>query len=125
MRAYVDNAVTAMNTGRFSILAHPDMIHYEGDLDFYRQEASRLIREAKRLDIPLEINLNGIRDKRYYPCDDFWRLVGSIGASAVIGFDAHQVVHVADRGEMIAGVRYADRFGINLVDEVRLRNPKF
>ena len=125
MRAYVDNAIAAMNTGRFSILAHPDMIHYVGDLDFYRQEATRLIREAKRLDIPLEINLNGIRDKRYYPCDDFWRIVGSVGASAVIGFDAHQVVHVADRTEMIAGIRYADKFGINRIDEVRLRNPKF
>ena len=125
LRAYVDNAITAMQTGRFSILAHPDMIHYVGDLDYYRQESARLIREAKRLDIPLEINLNGIRDKRYYPCDDFWRVAASLGACAVLGFDAHQVVHVADRNEIVTGIRYADRLGIRLVDEVRLRDPKF
>lgn len=125
MSAYVDNAILAMNTGRFSILAHPDMINFVGDRDFYRQESRRLIAEAKRLSIPLEINLNGIRDKRYYPCDDFWRIAGSMGAIAVIGFDAHQVAHVADRSEMIQGMRYADKFGVELIDEVGLLDPKF
>jgi len=125
LRAYVDTALTAMNTGRFSMLAHPDMITFVGDREIYLREMARLIREAVRLDIPLEINLNGIRDKRYYPRDDFWRLAGQLGATAFLGFDAHQVSHVANREEIIAGIRYAERFGVRLVDEIPLRDPKF
>lgn len=125
LRAYVDAGITAMNTGRFSILAHPDMVNFVGDLDVYREECARLIREANRHGIPLEINLYGIRDKRHYPREDFWQLAGRLGATAVLGFDAHQVRHVADRGEMILGMRLADKYGLNLIDEVKLRDPKF
>ena len=125
LRAYVDMGITAMNTGRFSILAHPDVINFRGDLDTYREECARLIREAMRHGIPLEINLYGLRDRRHYPREDFWRVAGRLGATAVLGFDAHQVRHVANREEMLAGMRLADRFGVNLVDEVRLRDPKF
>lgn len=125
LRAYVDNGIAAMNTGRFSILAHPDMIHFEGDLDLYRAEMSRLIKRSVELSVPLEINLNGIRDKRYYPRDEFWQVAGRLGATAVIGFDAHLPSHVANREEILAGIRYANHFGVHLIDEVPLRDPKF
>lgn len=125
LTAYTDMAVRAMNTGRFSIIAHPDMMHFVGDLDFYRSECERLCREAKRRDIPLEINLNGIRDRRVYPNPEFWRVAARVGNTAVLGFDAHTVKHVADTGEIVAGMRFADKLGVNVVDEVKLVNPLF
>ena len=88
MKAYVDNAVAAIKTKRYSIIAHPDMVNFVGDLDYYRQESARLIRAAKEYSVPLEINLYGMRDGRHYPNEEFWRVAGTIGARAVLGFDS-------------------------------------
>ncbi len=125
MRLYADNAVAAIRTGRFSMLAHPDVMYFTGDLDVYREENERIIREANRFSLPLEINLYGIRDSRHYPNDEFWRLAGKLGAKAVLGFDAHHPKHVADQNEIVEGLRYADRFGIEVVDEIKLIDPRF
>lgn len=125
MKAYVDNTVTAMKTGRYSIIAHPDMVNFVGDLDYYRQESARLIRAAKEYNIPLEINLYGMRDGRHYPSEEFWRIAGRMGATATLGFDSHHERHVADGNEIIKGLRLADKFGVNVIDEVKLIDPRF
>ncbi len=124
MSMYVDNAIEAIGTGRFSMIAHPDVMNYVGDTDFYREEARRLIRACKAADLPLEINLYGMRDGRHYPSDEFWREAGRLGARAVLGFDAHHVKHVANTAEIIAGLRYADKFGVEIIDEIKLVDPK-
>ena len=125
MTAYVDNAIRAMETGRFSMIAHPDMVNYVGDLDFYRQESARLIMATRARSIPLEINLYGMRDGRHYPNTEFWRVAGKLGAVATLGFDSHHVAHVADSAEIINGLRFADKYGIEIVDRINLINPKF
>ncbi len=123
LTAYTDMAIRAMQTGRFTFIAHPDMLPFEGDIDLYRSESERLCREAKRLGVPLEINLNGIRDRRHYPNPEFWAVAGRVGNDAVIGFDAHTVKHVADRGEIIEGLRFADKYKLNVLDKLKLRDP--
>ena len=125
LTAYVDSLIEAMNTGRYSMFAHPDLLNFVGDRDLYRQEFTRLIKEAKRLNMPLEINLNGIRDNRYYPREDFWEIAGRFGADAVLGFDAHMPRHVADQKDILDGIRFAHKFGVNLLDEIKLINPLF
>ena len=125
MRAYVDGTIEAMRTGRYSMIAHPDMVNFVGDLDYYRQESARLVRAAKEMHIPLEINLYGMRDGRHYPSEEFWRVAGRVGVKATLGFDSHHPKHVADQGEIIKGLRLADRFGIEVVDEIRLIDPRF
>lgn len=124
MKAYVDNTITAIKTGRYSIIAHPDMVNFVGDLDYYRQESARLIRAAKEYGVPLEINLYGMRDGRHYPNDEFWRVAGRMGAVATLGFDSHHEKHVADKGEIIRGLRLADKFGVEIIDEVKLIDPR-
>ena len=106
------------------MIAHPDMVNFVGDLDFYRQESERLVRGAKAQGIPLEINLYGMRDGRHYPNAEFWRIAGRLGAVATLGFDSHHPSHVADRGEIIEGLRFADRYGIEIVDKITLVDPK-
>ena len=124
LTAYVDNALEAIDTGRYSMIAHPDMVNFVGDLDFYRQESERLVRGAKAKGIPLEINLYGMRDGRHYPNAEFWRVAGRIGITATLGFDSHHVKHVADRGEILEGLRFADRYGIEIVDRIKLVDPR-
>ena len=125
MKAYVDHTITAIKTRRYSIIAHPDMVNFVGDLDCYREESARLIRAANEYGVPLEINLYGMRDGRHYPNEEFWRVAGRLGARATLGFDSHHEKHVADQGEIIRGLRLADKFGIEVVDEVKLVDPRF
>lgn len=125
LTAYVDNAIRAMNTGRFSMIAHPDMVNFVGDLDFYRQESARLIKASVERSIPLEINLYGMRDGRHYPNPEFWQVAGRLGAKATLGFDSHHEKHVADGDEIIRGLRIADKYGIEVVDKITLIDPKF
>ena len=48
-----------------------------------------MIREAKSCNVPLEMNLLGIREDRHYPNSDFWEIVAEENAPVIIGADAH------------------------------------
>lgn len=122
---YVNECVSALNTGRITYLCHPDMMLYAKDDEIYEREMSRLILEAKRLDIPLEINLLGARVNRHYPRSFFWEIAGRLGAAAILGCDAHSPNDVGVKSEIEAAQRYADKFGIQLIDKIPLINPLF
>ena len=67
-----------------------------------------------------------MRDGRHYPSEEFWRVAGQIGGvKATLGFDSHHERHVADSAEIIKGLRLADKFGIEVVDEIKLIDPRF
>jgi len=119
---HVDTCIKAMRTGLFSYVAHPDVFHYMTDNDFYISEIDRLITEAKRLEIPLEINLLGLSGGRYYPRDIFWERVGKIGAKAVIGTDAHQPERAYVKDEILKAYKFADMHGVELLERPTLRS---
>ncbi len=125
LRQYVDECIAALNTGRITYLCHPDMINFIGSDEIYTQEMSRLIAEAVRLDIPLELNMLGIRAHRSYPRADFWRLVGKMGAKTILGCDAHAPEDVAEKSNVLAAMQYVERYGLNLTELVTLRQPIF
>lgn len=89
MARYVDQVIAGMQTGCFTYFAHPDLVQWQGPLDAYRRQMRRLCRAAKQLDVPLEINLLGLREGRHYPRTDFWQLAGEEGCRTVLGCDAH------------------------------------
>ncbi len=121
LSAYTDRVISAMNTGKISYIAHPDLLNFKGDEDFYRSEARRLITESNRLGVPLEINLLGLSESRSYPKEIFWSEAGKLSATALIGCDAHSPKRVAEPSELIMAQRYADAHGVNLVDKITLR----
>ena len=122
---YVDSIIEAIKTGKYTYVCHPDMINFVGDLDYYREQSARLIKASNEYGVPLEINLYGMRDGRHYPNEEFWRVAGRLGARATLGFDSHHEKHVADQNEIIRGLRLADKFGIEVLDEVKLIDPRF
>ncbi len=124
LRRHVDLTIQAMNKCRVSYVAHPDLLNYTGgDLDLYRQEIGRLINEAKRLGLPLEYNLLGMSDRRSYPNAIFWSEVGRLGATAILGCDAHEPYRVAVPAELRRARKNLDRLHVCLVDRVTLINP--
>ena len=89
LKIYCRQVMDAMNTGLFTYLAHPDLLHYVGDKAWYQHFMVQVVREAKSCNVPLEMNLLGIREDRHYPNPDFWELVAKENCPVILGVDAH------------------------------------
>lgn len=86
---YVEQVLAAIETGDFLYIAHPDLIGADYAPALMEREFTRLCEGAKRKDIPLEINLLGVRDNRRYPNATFFKIAASVGNRVILGLDAH------------------------------------
>ena len=120
---YVDTVVKAIETEKFTCLAHPDVINFVGDEDFYLTEMSRLLEAVRIHNIPIELNTLGLASGRHYPNPKFWELASHCGVNAILGCDAHSPERVGDRDEIINSLRFADKYNINVIEEINLINP--
>ena len=121
--SYVDTVLAAMETGVFTYVAHPDVIHFGGDEGFYRKQMRRICVAAKRLELPLEINFLGIRGQRHYPNIPFWQMVGEEGCSVVFGFDAHDVVGAGDLASLSIARQMVEQYGLRVIQYPTLIHP--
>lgn len=121
LKTYVDQTCEAMKTGVFTYFAHPDLLNYVGDQAVYDKHYTRLIECAIDCDIPLEINLLGVRDHRPYPHDRFFELCGALGASVCIGCDAHSPDVAYDRPSYHKALELVDKYNLKLITDPVLR----
>lgn len=121
LREYTDAVIEGMNTGIITYVAHPDLINFVGSEKVFLFEMERIIREAVRLDMPLEYNLLGRALNRNYPTDSFWRLAADFPARVILGCDSHAPERVADKEEIEAAEKYLKRLGIKPTDEIELK----
>lgn len=121
LREYVRCVVTAMQSGVFSVAAHPDLVRFRGKPEDYLEEMCPICRTAIETGIPLEINFLGIREQRHYPREDFWRLVGEMHAPVTFGCDAHAPGDAADRTSLAIAQELVRRFGLNYIGRPELR----
>lgn len=89
LRQYTEQAIEGFSTGKFTYLAHPDLINYTGSPAIYEKYMTRLCEAAKREKIPLEVNFLGLTYNRIYPSERFFRIAASVGNEIVLGCDAH------------------------------------
>ena len=126
---FVSQCIEALNTDRFSCFAHPDVIDYrietKEDEQYRDSEYEKLIRAAMATKTPLEINLCGVRSRRNYPNAAFWRIVGKLGATVVIGCDAHKPTEIAVPEEIEKAEFLVREYGLKLKDSFPLKNPIF
>ena len=120
---YVHQTEAALRTGRFTYFAHPDLIRYTGPTAIYERHFTPLIRTAKEMQIPLELNILGLSTNRHYPDTRFWRLVAELDAPCIIGCDAHHVDDVAKPSDIQAAQDYLAQFGLTPLQQVVLRAP--
>ena len=123
LRRYVDQVLCGLHTGKFTYLAHPDLIHFTGDDETYRGEMSRLCEFSLRHDIPTEINLLGLWDHRHYPSERFIRLCGEYKNPVIFGIDAHQPERYFDRDVVERAEGLVKKYGVRLIDVPALRRP--
>lgn len=124
LRRYCEQTKEALETGCFTYFAHPDLLYYIGDPQIYDTYMRELCCVAKRLDIPLEINFLGIRDKRHYPNPAFWKIAGEVGNTVIFGADAHRPEKVWNPETIQVAGKIAEENHLNVVDTIAFRKPQ-
>ena len=111
---YVNCVVEGIKTGVFSYVAHPDAFNYPIDFN-YEKYMKKICLASKEYNIPLELNLYGIRDKRLYPRDEFWAMAGAIGCPVTFGFDSHDVKSAYDGDSIEIAEEFVAKHKLNYV----------
>lgn len=117
---YVKDVITAMESGVFTYVAHPDMLNYLGDESLYEKEMRKLCIASKRTNTPLEINCQGIREDRIYPAERFWKIAGEVGCPVTIGLDAHSADAAGDRESEKKAQKLIGKYNLNYIGKPNL-----
>ena len=120
---YVDQCAEAMDTGAFCCFAHPDLPNFQGSETFYRAEMRRLCRYAKGCGMPLEFNLLGYEMDKQYPSPKFWEEAAAVGATAILGWDAHEPTWLARTDVETRARAYLQSLDVHPVDALELIRP--
>ena len=124
LERYVRQTMEALETGKYSCFAHPDILRFTGEARTYRKWYEKLCLRAKELHIPLEMNMLGFATGRHYPCRAFFQIAAEVGNEVILGCDAHDPGRVADPKEIEASLRFLEECGIHSVlDRLTLIRP--
>ena len=123
LHRYVAQVLEGAETGVFTYLAHPDLIHFEGDACVWEAEMERLCIRLKELHMPLEMNLLGFLEKRPYPRKDFFEIAKRVGNAVILGCDAHETQQMANAAIAKEAEKWLADRGIVPVQDVDLRKP--
>lgn len=129
--AYADTIVKALETNQFKILAHPDLYlwGYNQWNDHAIEVARKIILAAKRNNVLLEFNANGIRTclrkNKYvdqtnefaYPNVSFFKLVKEYDMPVIIDDDAHDPLFIHDEYTLKA-YSLAEELGLKIVKKI-------
>ena len=118
---YCDQSIEAMYTGLFTYFAHPDLIHFVGNPEVFRAQMRRVCQAAKACQMPLEINLLGLKGGRHYPNPLFWEIAAEEGCPVILGVDAHQPEALLDTQSQQRARTMVAKLGLTLMDDVPLR----
>ena len=124
---YVDEVLAGLKTGMFKYLAHPDlfMLSFDGWDETMEYESRRLLKGCEELNIPVEINICGMRRKYYdgfnhsYPNHHFYDLIKEYNLKVVLGLDAHNPEHI-NQEAVDMGFTFAKRHGLTIDEDFNL-----
>ena len=125
---YGRDVCEALETGLFTYVAHPDLfMRGYGVFDETAAEVSEsIIQKSIETGTPLEYNLLGFEYGLYdgvtgYPFPAFWQMAARMGASAVLGLDAHSPEKYANKKLISLGEMNLREYGIDVISEPELR----
>ena len=119
---YAEDLLKGMSSGLFKYVAHPDL--YMQEFTYFSKDCevvARMICEASnKYHLPLEINLEGMRDHKHYPCYDFWKVVKEYNCDVVIGLDLHDPDNFFDDYSMKKALDLVDELGLKLITDYKI-----
>lgn len=116
LHIYADEVCEGLETGFFAFLAHPDCVlhKYENDWDGDCESIMRQIfATCEKLDIPVEINSNGLRGGRRYPSREAFLVSKDYKLRYLISSDAHSPEQLCDFSVGLAE-QFAGELGIRV-----------
>lgn len=122
LRRYCNQVCTAMQTGLFTYVAHPDLINFVGENTIFRSYMRTLCREAKSCNLPLEYNLLGVRGGRNYPNLRFWEIAAEEGCQVILGCDAHSPQDLRETQSEEKALQIINCLGLELIETVPLKS---
>ena len=125
LERYCNQCIEAIQTGVFTYFAHPDLVNFAGSQQIYREQMRRLCREANSCQIPLEINLLGIRGGRNYPNPIFWEVAAEENCTVILGMDAHDPGAILDKTAEETAMRMVRRLDLQLIEKPTFRSVSF
>ena len=121
LRRYCHQVMDALDTGKFTYIAHPDYINFVGDRKIYDNYMRQLARAAKQSGTPLEINLLGMAYNRHYPSAQFLEIAAEEGCPVILGLDAHAPDHIMNLETEQRALEMVQRLGLELLEAVQLK----
>ena len=121
LKVYVNQCIAGLDTGLYTYLAHPDLIQFTGSESLYRREMERLCLAAKERNIPLELNLLGLRANRAYPSARFFQIAKDCGSTIVAGIDAHDPDCFFQPETFAPYQAFVAECGLTVTDSITLR----
>ncbi len=121
LRRYCHQVCNAMETGKFTYLAHPDYVNFVGDSKIYRRHMRDLCHTAKETGTPLEINFLGIAFGRHYPNENLLEVAAEEDCPVIFGIDAHAPKHIDNLEPEKKALELVQRFDLKLLDTIPLR----
>ncbi len=115
LEKYVELVLSAMETGVFTYVAHPDILNYVGSSEVYKKHMRKICIASRELNIPLEINFLGIRQTRNYPNVLFWQIAGEEKSPVTFGFDAHTAQDSYDGKSLEYAEDMVKRYNLNYI----------
>ncbi|MGI6781960.1 MAG: PHP domain-containing protein [Acholeplasmataceae bacterium] len=136
---YRDEVIKALRTGYFSLLCHPEVCFWriKNPTDEMYEALRPMIKECVKLNIPIEINANGIRrafleqkldpynyNNYRYPKPKFWQMVAEEGGVGLVASDAHDPKVLHDFAIEIA-YQFAKDLKVNVITELEFKDNKY
>ncbi|MDY6012365.1 histidinol-phosphatase [Clostridium sp.] len=126
LESYVDYVIKSMESGLFKCVAHPDLfgLSYINWDEHAIKQSRRILEAAQKLDLPLEINVNGFKKSRVkynngerysYPIKEFWLLSKEYNVKRIVGIDAHKPHDMRDYD---MGLNFAKELGLETIDRL-------
>ncbi len=133
VKNYVDSVIKGIHSGFFKIICHPDFFFVEAGTK-YLDEYERIIIEAEKHHLPIEINMGGIRKcfkisdnpptfkigeniDNVYPNPKFFELVSKYNVDVIIGGDYHCPNEISYNTDEIAYF-IVKKYHLHLIDKI-------
>lgn len=120
LQKYSKGIVDGIKSGVFTYIAHPDIINFTGDVEVFQREIRKICIAAGEFDIPLEINFLGIRDKRNYPNEVFWKIAGEEKTPVTFGLDSHDAVDAYDDISLVRAMEIVEKYNLKYIGKPNL-----
>ena len=125
---YGQRVCTALDTGMFLYLCHPD-VFLSRQTQFTKaceDVAHMIAKKCVETDTPVELNVRGILKGRhqftsgqyyYYPHRDFWKILSQYPLRYLIGIDAHRPEELLDKKVIDMALQEVSDFNLNFIKE--------